>query len=475
MHENNKLVDGAVSCSRYSSSLFRLTLVAIIAFNLGVMVDRGVSLSKELNNIVREEAKIEVAVSPPSSAGKNENKDDDIDDTSKQQPSAASGTSDTQELITNDGNNWEPPQALIDQVKERGAGNTFIPIPSLSDERKGKLLAANHPQLLPAALNGSQFEPKEEWKYSHYADINIVGLPKAGTSHLYQLLVSHPSLVPFHRVRKEFCLPFKDRPGVVSPENLAQVLYEMNMKIKEWPSPSMKKRTVNGCIAWDKNYPQRQYLYGNDPTSTKKIQEAGGDKHILLLRDPADWLWSAYNFWHFAGFDDRDPTKNDWTTEGLHYRSPELFHELLLAGDRFPAMKNFLTELVRTLRMNHDIAKESVAEVLVLKMEDFAPDVVGTSGVLDKLSTFLGVSKDGFDMSIVDSYGNCGDNKGENTKCQTASSAYAVAGGRPMLEKTRKLVHLILAEECQLWADSFGIYYEDCLAVRRKYLSNNTK
>lgn len=39
-----------------------------------------------------------------------------------------------------------------------------------------------------------------------FADINIAGFPKTGTSHLYQIIASHPEVERFGPA-KEFCVP----------------------------------------------------------------------------------------------------------------------------------------------------------------------------------------------------------------------------------------------------------------------------
>lgn len=164
-------------------------------------------------------------------------------------------------------------------------------------------------------------------------------------------------------------------------------------------------------------------------------------------------------------------------------RSPELFHEYMLSGERLQSsqhlLQNFRDSYVaiahRALADNFVINDD----LLVLKSEDMLPDRIESSGFLDKLASFLGVVKVNFDMSVLHSYSNCGNSRGQdNHDCMGGeeedvagpSMAYDIAGGRAMLNETRDLVYLQFAEECLLWKESFGIEYEACLDARKRYI-----
>jgi hypothetical protein len=114
--------------------------------------------------------------------------------------------------------------------------------------------------------------------------------------------------------------------------------------------------------------------------------------------------------------------------------------------------------------------KDAPGSVLVLKTEDMTPDRVVESGFLQKLATFVGVDQAGFNTTTYESFSNCGNNRGIDAHCTQSSSAYEIAGGRPMLPESRELVYLLFAEECKYWKEHFGLIYEDCLAVREKYI-----
>jgi hypothetical protein len=50
-----------------------------------------------------------------------------------------------------------------------------------------------------------------------------------------------------------------------------------------------------------------------------------------MIRDYADMLWSSYNFWCQATYDKAGCSYEKWTVKGMHERSPELFHDLIVA------------------------------------------------------------------------------------------------------------------------------------------------
>ena len=367
----------------------------------------------------------------------------------------------------------EPTQFLIDQARKRTANIAqFRPTPE--DVR----LAKAHPAF-------ARLPVIKRWQWTHFPDINIVGLPKAGTSHVYQLLSTHKELGPFHR-DKEFCFNRLDiklqnmntpRGGgprynvttwanMTYDERLQRTLKQVNMiDKKEWPSNKPGIRTVNsGCLgSLESVLKQRNYL-----------QRTSDAKFILLLRDPADWLWAAYNFWHFPEHEDANrPAKYDWASTPRQYRSPELFHEYMLSGGRTWSARDLLTKFRDSkAAWWSELVWRVIGpdNLLVLKVEDFAPNVVLESKVLDKLAAFLQISPTGFDPNITHSFGNCGNNRGTKTVCKEASNAYKTSGGRGMFEETRDLVYLQFADECKYWAETFNIVYEGCVDVRNMYL-----
>lgn len=99
------------------------------------------------------------------------------------------------------------------------------------------------------------------------------------------------------------------------------------------PSGPTGPRTVNGCLDAPNVFMQMQYLFESDTFNLQRLKRRK-IKVVFLLRDPTDWLWSAWNFWtNKKGPEDNfHPAVNDWASAPLQFRSPELFYEYMLAG-----------------------------------------------------------------------------------------------------------------------------------------------
>ena len=367
---------------------------------------------------------------------------------------------------------FKVPKYLIDQARQRVKDSSLL-------HGDVKFLVRNH----PAFHNISEeFIPKTEWKATNFPDISLAGLPKAGTSQLYKILESHPFIVKFAPEKENSfglsagsIFPTSVHGRFKNPEAIPTALirefqknyFEANEethKFQKRYNANKKMMTVNGIPKLTAPLMQRQYL------------DVSNAKVLVLVRDPADWLWAAWNFWN-QNSDTIEPTKtNSWAEEQVHYRSPELFHEMMMAGERFQPTQELLTRfrdacsLIYT-EVLREIQKTGGKDIsaLVLKSEDMTPDQVESSGFLARLEEFLGVSSSGFNTTILHSYGNCGSNRGVNARCTKSSSAYAIAGGRSMLPETRELVYVHFYEVCKLWAESFGIVYNECMAVKEKY------
>jgi hypothetical protein len=215
------------------------------------------------------------------------------------------------------------------------------------------------------------------------------------------------------------------------------------------------RRTVNACM----NY--------RDMFAEIDLFKPRGKKFVLLFRDPADWLWGTFNFWIDPNLDTIPPHTYDWLSPELHYRSPELFHELIASGG-----------LLRSAQRLFDLRQESVvlprrliqtvgrSNVMLAKSEDMLPAVVQEpGGFMDKLSAFTGLDRDLFDPQDSKSIRNCNDGKLKDCGQGKPSGSYQVTKGRTMLEETRQLIYLAFWEECKVWSKEFQIHYPACLAA----------
>jgi hypothetical protein len=369
-----------------------------------------------------------------------------------------------------------------------------------------------HPLLVPMQSN---YSPRVKWRHWAAPGVNIVGLPKAGTSQLYNVLISHRHAIHYGPY-KEFCL-FSWEPlelyrdlfwyeDLVPPsaEDITQSrdlvqksLYQFHEKVYQFlkkrnltsaapfsalhtpPTLAMEEHgnnllhtsdrllTVNACNSYWAFELTWRYLR---PLSTTH-------KYIFLLRDPADWLWAAWNFWHVPIMDhvpvqwDSDGYP-DWAKPGQHYRSPEFFHELVASGPRTYAGRYLTMLRHRTIQQARKlVAMVGRDNVLFVKNEDMIPTVVNTpGGLLDRLSEFLQLDRSLFEASAYQGIANCNASpygiKDATHKCGSVpNNAYRIAGGRSILPETRVLVYYQFWEECKVWRDEFGIDYEPCINV----------
>jgi hypothetical protein len=218
-----------------------------------------------------------------------------------------------------------------------------------------------------------------------------------------------------------------------------------------------KKKIVNACY------------WINDIEISYHYLRPQGKKSIFLFCDPADWLWSAFNFWRIHEI---DPEEYGWTESGENYRSPEFFHELVASGEK-TKWGLYSREYYHMFTINSPrklIALFGRENVLFVRNEGMLPEVVDKEGgVLDQLSNFTGLDRSQFDHKTYSVVTNCNNMKGMKSVCnKTRSSSYALSDGREMLPETRQLIYMQFWEECKIWARKFGVCYPDCLvAVKR--------
>jgi len=315
--------------------------------------------------------------------------------------------------------------------------------------------------------------PKIEWRNTLFPDLTIAGLPKAGTSQLSFILRSHPQAVPFSdhteecfRQRFDFDHAAKSFTKKNSSALQKNLFYYYNRHPKHTDSSKRKLMTVNSCHSPDDIILRAHYL---KPTKKRRI--------LYLIRDPADWLWAIWNFWVDTDMDESVVGSKSvpgrgiirsWAQDGVDYRSPELFHEFMVAGDRLVPSARLIKSRERTVTdLRKLIAAFGRDNVFVARTEDMLPQRIDESGgFLDRLSEFTGLSRDGFLDNATKVIHNCNANKGNTVSCGSAkSSAYGISGYRDMLSDTRKFVYLYFHEECKIWMKEFGAEFQDCLHI----------
>jgi hypothetical protein len=370
------------------------------------------------------------------------------------------------------------------EKRVQAAQNRTVKTGSLFQDYESMALmtGSEHPALDPLI---PEYQPVQEWSSTSFPNLNVVGLAKTGTSQLYKILTSHAGTVPF-AAKKEHCMqgaqhiswdvPREVKAATDEDKRTVQAnLYEYHEKSAainaalhgntgtskgHWNSHS-HLQSVNGCLNLHDLWLHLHYI---PPTNAK---------FFLLLRDPADWLWAGFNFW-VGDLDIRFAhTQKDklWASAKSEYRSPELFHELIVSGHATTSGSNLLEKLRRQTvtagrRIVDLVGRENV---LFLRNEDMLPENIDqTDGMLDQIANFTGLERSKFTGPVLHTMMNCNDNKGFSKTCQddvSSRGAYAIAGDRHMLEKTRAFIYLHYQEECQIWAKEFGVVYPDCVNV----------
>lgn len=152
-----------------------------------------------------------------------------------------------------------------------------------------------------------------------YPNLILSGYAKSGTSNLHQVIKAYSNNT--HTLPKELC------PAAHFNRSLLQFLfhtreaaYALNEEFFKWlPKEAKTSEGQNddliifsSCIDVNLN------LFAD------KVLRHPHSIYIFLVRDYADWLWSAYNYWCNPRVDE-SCSESRWTEVGVHVRSPELF------------------------------------------------------------------------------------------------------------------------------------------------------
>ena len=309
--------------------------------------------------------------------------------------------------------------------------------------------------LLPSAT------PKPHWKDYLFPDIIVAGLPKAGTSQLWFVIKAHRQTASFNGMAEDcFATRFQiaENYSDVQRDKLQTGLYDYfarrdKQRVKRALQLGLK--TISNCHGVDDIILRASYL---QTTKTPRI--------LFLIRDPAEWLWAAWNYWVNPHFDAGEYYPGQWTDLHRNYRSPDLFHEFISSGMRTIPGQKLIERRVRSVE---NVRKLTAAfgdnSIFLARSEDMLPAVIDApGGFLDKLANFTGLSRDGFPDHSLKTLRNCNDNKGNEKPCgDSKRTGYAISGGREMRKETRTLIYLYFHEECKIWEREFGLVFPDCL------------
>lgn len=284
--------------------------------------------------------------------------------------------------------------------------------------------------------------PEEEFT-ACLPEIIVGGHAKCGTSALYSLLESHPEVVG--TPDKEHCYRHDDA-----------VRFLKHLP----PLPTTHKR-VSGCITFEHNDIMLRALRPKRPI-----------KIIFVVRDYADTLWAAFNFWCIKHFDPDCHPGTDWTDSTTGYRSPELFHEFVMAERVTGVVRNALespytTPLVFTDKIRAYERIVGKGNVLVLDADALTSS---TRSTWLEIAKFAGLSphhpslplfrarrynaQDRFEHRGASSY---------KASANHVTGLYAASGHRPMLDHTRRMIHAAWHRDCTLLNEAYNLSLGACV------------
>ena len=162
-----------------------------------------------------------------------------------------------------------------------------------------------------------------------YPVVNIARHPNAGTSFFHHLLIEHSQrIVPAHAQMKEYCrVPYHGRYVMTYYDYWKGFAPQTRVAGSD-------KILVNGCIKPEEVMEMDVLLRG--PRTV----------NVYLVRDAAARFWAAYNFWCDMNTES-NCTLTNWAKPGIHLRSPQAFHDEIIAIDRRGAPPRLLIPIRR--------------------------------------------------------------------------------------------------------------------------------
>jgi hypothetical protein len=258
----------------------------------------------------------------------------------------------------------------------------------------------------------------------------VAGFRKCGTSALYGFLSLHPSTIG--TVRKEHCIG----KGTI-------VTY---LKTLPTPKDIEGKILISGCLYFE----TLREMLRLKPTSMKVL---------LTIRDYAERAWAAYNFWCLPQV---DGCPEFTITTKADYRSPEMFHEIVLAQVRNLTLNLWLPTLLREApRYYRDNIHQYAAvippqdlHVIHSKELETSPEVVWKGIAKFVNHSLISPSAPHPQIKLFQSRRyNTQQHKGsanfQSSKDYTGES-YSITGNRPMLPETREIITERWKPDC-LW------------------------
>ncbi|CAE7376370.1 unnamed protein product, partial [Symbiodinium microadriaticum] len=242
-------------------------------------------------------------------------------------------------------------------------------------------------------------DPKKETNSSAPSNLVVIGgFRTCGTKRIYSLLESHPNVVTLSiqvgampNLQTEFeesIFALAKALQVPTGRPLIQVCDEFEFKL---PTLTECDRLVKKIRGWY-NTSMPATLVVTDPSFFDQSMLAsrwpGKVKLLLMVREPADFLWAAYNIWKLPG-EPKGGSQDGSTDAKIHVRSPELFDELVLADGKKEAWAPRANKITGQWFDQIKSVKDVYRNLLLLKSEDLSDNLRATLG---RMGSFFGVN-----------------------------------------------------------------------------------
>lgn len=308
-----------------------------------------------------------------------------------------------------------------------------------------------------------------------YPALVITGLPKCGTSAMYDLLSKFPGAITMQE--KENCPSTRRRPHWIYFQSLPRM-----SAVKE------HSIVIDGCISIINNmkireliqYPDTFYIvsclilhcftcciivlfYLLTRTVWLTISLCVLCTVIqVMVRDFTDMLWSSYNFWCKREYDGVNCDYSKWADPALHHRSPEIFHELIQldANHTAEVVQPFYYPMEKPcvnaggyyseyLSLHLNSRKLQNRTIIIASEElDAFPQLVAK-----RVASIINYDITGIDLSTFkDVRVNTQEAKGTNTGIPIGKytpGRYNISQYRPLLAESRTLLNKCWKEDCR--------------------------
>jgi len=223
---------------------------------------------------------------------------------------------------------------------------------------------------------------------------------------------------------------------------------------------------IDGCIDIINNMKLRNLIH--HPVDTL---------YLVMIRDYADMLWSSYNFWCKREYDGTDCDYSKWADPDKHRRSPELFHDLIVADAKYnksvvqpfyyPMEKpcinagGYYSEYLQMHLFSRQLGQNQTIIVSGEELDAYPLHVA------QRIANHIGYNIAGIDLTSFSQVRvNTQEHKGDKEligRREHRPGLYNISQYRPMLAQTRQLLSQCWREDClQLAALPPHYLYDAC-------------